>query len=319
MLFAAFLLPREALAAVTVTPATGGQDLTVVTYAQLTGPAVTEAASAEVGTGNIVLRAPAGFQFDPARNVTATATAAAGNCGGQRSLELNGASSQTVAPVAGQITVRVSRASSGRCQAKITWSGIFVRATAQGSGAITKAGGSAIVGVNDGATSFGALSTAPALSLTIDTGAADFGTGLGPDGAASSLPSVVSYPDGDAGAYYVRNGAAGASAVSVTVNSTAPYTGSVSATENSGTSGVSISGGGLRWTLGDMGSLAAAQAARPFGTTPDATVFDAASRCASGQPGQQGECTFDYDYGLRVLWTDAPGAFDSVVTYSARQ
>jgi hypothetical protein len=47
--------------------------------------------------------------------------------------------------------------------------------------------------------------------------------------------------------------------------------------------------------------------------------FDNASSCASGVPNQQRQCTFSYDYSLRVSWTDAPGTFSSVVTYSATQ
>lgn len=316
----ALVSPREAVAAVTVTPTTGGTNLTVGTFAPLTGPDLAEANPGEIGIGIIILRAPTGFEFDPSRNVTATVSTASGNCNAAKSLQLNGAASQTVTPTTTGISINVSRASDNPCRARITWSNIFVKATASGSGNITKAaGGSAITGVTNGTTSFGALSAASSLTLTLSTNTADFGTGLGPDGAASSLPATSVYPDGNTGSYYVRNGAAGSQAVSVTVKSTAPYTASASAAENTGTAGMRISNGSLRWALGDMTSLAAAQGGKPFTTTPDATVFNQASSCASGQPKQQGECTFRYDYGLRVLWTDTPGAFSSIVTYSAQQ
>jgi hypothetical protein len=319
-LTSALLLPREALATVTVTPATGGANLTVGTFAPLSGPSLTEGASGDIGTGNIVLQAPAGFQFDPSRSVTAT-VANQGTCTGLGdTLRLNGASSQTVTPTANQITVTVTRQTSLLCRARITWSGIYVRATASGSGNITKApGGSAIQGVTNNSTNFGTLSAAPTLTLTLDTTSADFGTGLGPDGSPSSLPAVAAYPNGNAGAFYVRHGAAGNFAVSVTVESTDPYTGLVSATENTGTAGMKIANNDLRWSLGDIGNLAAAQGGTPFTTAANGTVFDMASSCPSGAPKQPGTCTFSYDYSLRVSWTDAPGTFSSVVTYSATQ
>ena len=314
------LTPREALAAATVTPATGGTNLTVGTFAPLSGPSLTEGATGDIGLGDIVLQAPAGFQFDPSRNVTAT-VANQGTCTGLvDTLQLNGASSQTVTPTTSQIRVTVTRKTSVLCRAKITWSGIYVKATTSGSGNITKAaGGSAIQGVTNNSTNFGTLSAAPTLTLTLDTSSADFGSGLGPDGSPSSLPAVAAYPNGNAGAFYVRHGAAGNFAVSVTIESTDPYTGSVSATENAGTAGMKIANGDLRWSLGDMGSLAAAQGGIPFTTAADGLVFNSASSCASGAPKQQGKCTFSYDYSLRVSWTDAPGTFNSVITYSATQ
>lgn len=315
----ALLAPREALATVTVTPATGGTNLTVGTFAPLSGPSITEGATGDIGTGNIVLQAPAGFQFDPSQSVTAT-VANQGTCTGLDTLQLNGASSQTVTPTANQITVTVTRQTSLLCRARITWSGIHVKATASGSGNITKApGGSAIQGVTNNSTNFGTLSAAPTLTLTLDTTSADFGTGLGPDGSPSSLPAVAAYPNGSAGAFYVRHGAAGNFAVSVTVESSDPYTGSVSAAENTGTAGMKIANNDLRWSLGDMGNLAAAQGGTPFTTATNGTVFDIASSCSSGAPKQPGMCTFSFDYSLRVSWTDSPGTLSSVVTYSATQ
>lgn len=323
LILASLLLsPREALAAATVTPATGGTNLTVGTFAPLSGPVVTEGATGDIGLGAITLQAPAGFQFDPSRNVTATVTPApgSGGCTGNRSLQLNGASSQTVTPTASQITVTVTRKTSPSCWARITWSGIYVKANASGSGNVTKAaGGSAIVGVTNGSTNFGTLSAAPILTLTLSTGSADFGTGLGPDGSASSLPSVAAYPNANAGAYYVRHGAASNHAVSVTVASSEPYTGSVSAAENAGTAGMRIANNDLRWSLGDMGNLAAAQGGTPFTTAANGTAFNVASSCASGAPKQPGNCTFRYNYSLRVSWTDAPGTFNSAVTYTVTQ
>ena len=70
-----------------------------------------------------------------------------------------------------------------------------------------------------------------------------------------------------------------------------------------------------------LANLAAAQGGSAFNTpgTPDTTVWDTASSCSSGSTKQAGVCSYNYDYSLRVRWTDAPGTFSSVVTYSASQ
>ena len=161
--------------------------------------------------------------------------------------------------------------------------------------------------------------TQSSFSLTLDTGAVPFGTNLGPDAVASNAVNTVGYLDADNGAYYVKNGSAGVHAVVATVKSTAPWTGSVSAAENTGSGGITIAGGGLRWSLGDIGSLAAAKAGIPFSTSGDGTAFDTASTCLSGSTKNAGVCSYNFDYSLRVRWTDTAGTFTSVITYSASQ
>jgi hypothetical protein len=161
--------------------------------------------------------------------------------------------------------------------------------------------------------------TQSTFSLSLDTNAVAFGTNLAPDATASNGTNVATYADGNNGAYYVRNGNASGYAVVATVKSTAPWSGSLTAAENSGTAGITIAGGGLRWRLGDMANLAGAQGGTPLSTTADSTVWDTASSCSSGSTKQSGVCTYNFDYSLRVRWTDAAGTFSSVVTYSASQ
>ena len=103
--------PRGATAAATVTPATGGTNLTVGTFAPLNGPSVQGGASGDIGLGDIVLQAPAGFEFDPPRSVTARVTAVTGtNRAANRALLVNGAASQTGWPTLNHINITVTRA-----------------------------------------------------------------------------------------------------------------------------------------------------------------------------------------------------------------
>ncbi|WP_273844085.1 hypothetical protein [Rubrobacter calidifluminis] len=156
-------------------------------------------------------------------------------------------------------------------------------------------------------------SNAAKFSLSLSTNSVDFGN-VDPSGAPSNQQDVTAYVDGANGAYYVKS--ISGYAETVKVSSNAPWSGSVSAAENTGTSGMKIASGSLRWALGDISSLAQAQGATPFSTTPDTSVFNTASSCSSGATLQAGSCTYNFDYALRVLWTNAPGTFSSVVTYT---
>ncbi len=149
------------------------------------------------------------------------------------------------------------------------------------------------------------------LTLSLSTATSDFGTGLDPSGAASSLADVASYNDQPNGAYYVKKGDANF-AQTVTVKSNKSWTGSVQAAENTGTAGMSIAGNSLRWKSGNMSTLSDAQGGSAFTTTANNTAF------GSGSQGK-GVNSYSYDYSLRVLWTDDPGTFSSIVTYSAQQ
>ena len=171
-----------------------------------------------------------------------------------------------------------------------------------------------------GTANFDDIAFSPVLTMTLSTGSVPFGSGLKPDGSTSDQADAgAGHVDGGDGAYYVKKNATSGHAVTVTVNSSAPWDGSVRAAESTGTSGMSIGGGSLRWKLNDMSSLADAKAGTAFITSADSAVFNTARSCSSGSAKGAGVCTYNFDYSLRVRWTDAPGTFSSVITYCASQ
>lgn len=147
-------------------------------------------------------------------------------------------------------------------------------------------------------------------SMTLSTATSNFGTNLGPDGTDSNQSDVTDYVDGNNGAYYVKSNPGFAQTVEVKSNQA--WSGSVAATENSGTSGMKIANSSLRWSSGNMASLSDAQSGTAFSTAANNTVFGAVN-----QP--KGVNVYNYDYSMRVLWTDDPGTFNSTVTYTASQ
>jgi hypothetical protein len=153
-------------------------------------------------------------------------------------------------------------------------------------------------------------SNAAKFSMTLSTATSNFGTNLGPDATASNQSNVAAYQDGNNGAYYVKSDPGFAQ--SVTVESNQAWNGSVAAAENTGSSGMKIADSSLRWSEGNMSSLSDAKSGTTFSTTADDTVFGTGNQPA-------GVSTYNYDYSMRVLWTDAPGTFSSIVTYTASQ
>ena len=152
--------------------ATGGTDIPSSTaggaYTPLTGPVYYEYASGDVGTGTIILNAPAGFVFDTggtAPTVRIDRLAGTGN----DSKNINGAATGTSAAISSrtttQITFTVSVASGSGVTCSLTWQNIRVRPTASSplaSGNITKTGTSTMAAVINSSTSFGGLiETAP--------------------------------------------------------------------------------------------------------------------------------------------------------------
>src|SRR5437879_6359282 len=65
-----------AFANASVTKATGGSSISADTaggtYTALTGPTITENADGDIGTGQLTLKPPSGFEFRTSVNVTAT-------------------------------------------------------------------------------------------------------------------------------------------------------------------------------------------------------------------------------------------------------
>lgn len=152
------------------------------------------------------------------------------------------------------------------------------------------------------------------VTMTVDSqNTVSFGEDLSFAGTDSGS-AVTSFREGSTGAYYVKDGGLSRYAAVVTVESSEPWVGSVSATD-SGTAGMGVTEDSFRWRLGDMSDLDTARGGTPFSTAPDSTVFDTASYCEYGSTGQEGLCTYNFDYSLRVLGSDSLGTFSSVVTY----
>ncbi len=150
-----------------VTPATGGNaisaDTTGGAYTSLTGPVYTEASLGAVGTGTIILTAPAGFIFDTGG--TAPTVRIIGDSKSSRNI--NGAASGTALAMTSvtttQLTFSVTASSAiGGTPNTLTWQNVRVRPTAGtplASGYITKTGTASMSGVADGA-NFGFLAEA---------------------------------------------------------------------------------------------------------------------------------------------------------------
>lgn len=176
-------------AAVTITPATGGGAIASNTapgcsasgWTNLTGPVVREANPGEIGAGNIVLTAPAGFEFNTAAAVTILL---AGNNTNTRNINdlANGSVTAVNSITASQITFTVTLVST-RANT-LTWQGIQVRPTASAplaSGNITETGTSVLNGAS-ATTNFGTLTEVTSVPVcnpappTVSTGNA---SGLG--------------------------------------------------------------------------------------------------------------------------------------------
>src|SRR4030095_6512724 len=144
-------------------------------FTTLTGPTYWEAATADVGTGTIILNAPSGFVFDtggtaPTVLITRTST-------GSDSHNINDVSTGTSAAITSrttnQITFTVTAITSASATNSLTWQNVRVRPVASSplaSGDITKTGTSTMQAVTASSTSFGRLiELGPASQLVIQT------------------------------------------------------------------------------------------------------------------------------------------------------
>ena len=157
---------HTAFAAVTITAATGGSaisaDTTSGTYTTLIGPVITESATAEIGTGTIVLNAPSGFIFDTGGTApTALVTRTAGSGNNNRNIN-NLASGSTIAVTrtTSTLSITITDVTSNGVRNSLTWQNVRVRPSAGtplASGTIVKTGTSVISGVTNSVTSFGTL------------------------------------------------------------------------------------------------------------------------------------------------------------------
>ncbi|HRH21965.1 MAG TPA: MBG domain-containing protein, partial [bacterium] len=156
-----FFVAHTLLAAVTVTPATGGTNISIDTtsamggtatytaFGSVTGPLITESSVGQITAGTHVLSLPAGWEFNTSQNVTI-------GIGGGSNLTLT---AQVVTPAATSLSFNVSSVSSNS-PATLNFSGIQVRPTGTvvSSGNMTHSG-AAISDVTDGVTNFGTFST----------------------------------------------------------------------------------------------------------------------------------------------------------------
>src|SRR5439155_268337 len=187
-----------------VEPATGGEAISSSTaggaYATLTGPVYYEVATADAGTGTIILNAPSGFVFDTGgASPTVRIDRLAG--GGSNSRNVNGLASGTSAAIASrsttQITFTVSIASNGGVTCSLTWQNIRVRPLASSplaNGKITKTGSSPMTAV----TPLRAAARRPAgcVARSLHTAAGMFDARALPAGLGASSKMYTLFPDG---------------------------------------------------------------------------------------------------------------------------
>jgi len=139
---------------------------------------------------------------------------------------------------------------------------------------------------------------AATITLTLDAATVPFGA-VSPDGSAGTGDVPTS-----GGSFYIRDSAVGAA-----VNSNASWSGTVAATANGGTS-TDMPVSQLKW---NKGTMSAADKGTAFGTTGDNTAFSGATSEIAG------EFTYDFDYGLDVLYLNDAGTFATTAIYSVSQ
>lgn len=189
--------PAITVAAVVITPATGGSAISAddagITYTPLTGPAYDEAGSGDAGVGTIILNAPAGFVFDTggtAPTVLITRLTGGGNASRNINGIVSGNSVAVTSVTSTQITFTVTSASNSGVTCRLTWQNIRVRPTSGtplASGDITKSGTSTMTGVGP-LTNFGTLTEVPGAHahLVITLPGESFTAGSGNSGTPSA-------------------------------------------------------------------------------------------------------------------------------------
>ena len=152
--------------------ATGGEAISADTaggaWTSLTGPSYIEGNSGAVGAGTIILKIPAGFEFDTGGVAPAILVQRNGGSGPD-ALNLNGATNGQVLAVTSvtstQIVFTVTSASSGLVSDSLTWQNLRVRPTngnlPSGQMVITSEGTAVIQQVQADATSWGSLAEIP--------------------------------------------------------------------------------------------------------------------------------------------------------------
>ena len=155
-----FFVAHTLLAAVTVTPAAGGTNISIdtttaggsstwTTLGSITGPTITESQVGQISAGTHTLTLPSGWEFNTTQNITI-------GVGGASNISL---SSNVVTPSATSVSFIVNTVSSNN-PAILNFSNFQVRPTINtiSTGNITHSG-AFIADVTDGVTNFGTLST----------------------------------------------------------------------------------------------------------------------------------------------------------------
>src|SRR3989344_6778375 len=155
-----FFAPSSALAAATVTPASGGTNISIDktsalggsgTYKTLSGPSITETTPGDISVGTHVITLPAGWEFNTGSTVTVVRTV--GNIEPE---------SQSAVLTANTLTFEITQASTENSGLAFIFSSMKVRptGTTPSEGKMTHSG-AGIEGVTSGVegTSFGTLST----------------------------------------------------------------------------------------------------------------------------------------------------------------
>lgn len=154
-----------AYATATPTAATGGlsisADTTGAIYTNLTGPIITEGATADIGVGTIVLNAPTGFIFAATGTPTVLVTRTSGSGANNRNInDLASGSTIAVATTSTTLAITITAATSNAVRNSLTWQNVRVRPSAGtplASGNILKTGTSVIAGVTNSVTNLGTL------------------------------------------------------------------------------------------------------------------------------------------------------------------
>lgn len=141
------------------------------------------------------------------------------------------------------------------------------------------------------------------LSISMSAASVTFGF-VGPTGEVDPAVTGVTSTTNASGAYYVKS-----AAQTVTVTSNAPWTGYCRAGENTGPAGIFVTNERLEWRLVDDATW------RPFSVPAYSAPYD--NTCFASR--RTGANTYQYEYRLRVDWTDDPGTFSVVVNYVATQ
>src|SRR5262249_11682264 len=152
--------------AITVSPAqytaaTGGTAVSADgasgTFTSLTGPTYSENASGNIGTGTIILNAPAGFLFDTGGTApTVMISRLVGS--GKDTLNINGVASGTAMVMSSatstQLTFTVTSPSSAGVACKLTWQNVRVRPSAGtplANGNLSRSGTASVTGLSTNA------------------------------------------------------------------------------------------------------------------------------------------------------------------------